>query len=127
MPAVAAALAGIGVFADRVAGRLAAEYAAHGPRRQPGLQPELMANRDQLGHGAGVPAQISFRHDVDDETRPSRRHGLQIRPRVMGVAVSEVAHAEAGRGSIRHWLVLATRLACGRPWPRRLENRSSDR
>ena len=53
MLAVATPLARFRVFADRVAGRLAAEDAAHGPGRQPRLEPVLVADLDQLGHVPG--------------------------------------------------------------------------
>src|SRR5215207_9519103 len=114
MPPVATPLAGFRVIADRVAGRLAAEYATHGPGRQPWLQTIVMANHDQLSHSAGVPAQVGFGHDVDDKARPGRRYRRQILARVVGVAVAEIAHSETGAGCVSHRKAPATRPACGR-------------
>src|SRR5215213_9561214 len=109
---VATPLAGFRVIADRVASRLAAEYTAHAPGRLPRLQTVFMADLDQLGHGAGVPAQVGFGHDMDDEARPSRRYHRQILARVMGVAIAEIAHSESSAGCVSHRKALATRPAC---------------
>ena len=90
------------MLAYGIAGRLAAEHARHCPGNQPGLQTTFGADCDQFGHGAWIPAEIRFRHDVHGDGGPDLAYGAQVFASMVRVAIAKIADREARAFHVTH-------------------------